>query len=221
MPICWFEPASGSGEGATMFTGLVHEVGTIESFDRTDLGARLRVAARLAPELSEGDSVSVAGVCLTVASSGGTSFEADLMNQTLSVTTLGRLAPVDPVNLEPAVRAGEPLGGHLVQGHVDAVGSVAAITQDGFSRRVRVAAPVGLHRYLAEHGSVTLDGVSLTIAGLAEEGFEVALIPETIERTTLGRLSEGDEVNLEVDLIARYAERLMQGLADRERNPDA
>jgi riboflavin synthase len=204
-----------------MFTGLVREVGTVESFDRTDAGARLELGARLAPQLSEGDSVSVAGVCLTVASSGETSFQADLMNQTLSLTTLGGLEPAEPVNLEPAVLAGEPLGGHLVQGHVDAVGSVAAITQDGFSRRVRVAAPLELHRYLAEHGSVALDGVSLTIAGLTEEGFEVALIPETIERTTLGRLSEGEGVNLEVDLIARYAERLVQGLADRERSPDA
>ena len=204
-----------------MFTGLVREVGAVESFDRTDAGARLRLGARLRPSFSGGDSVSVAGVCLTVTSSGETSFEADLMNQTLSLTTLGRLQPSEPVNLEPAVRAGEPLGGHLVQGHVDAVGAVVATIHDGFSRRVRVAAPAELHRYLAEHGSVALDGVSLTIAGLTEEGFEVALIPETIERTTLGRLSEGDQVNLEVDLIARYAERLVQGLVDRERSPDA
>ncbi len=204
-----------------MFTGLVREIGTVESFDRTDAGARLRLAAGLAPELAAGDSVSVAGVCVTVASSGEASFEADLVNQTLSLTTLGGLEPAQQVNLEPAVRAGEPLGGHLVQGHVDAVGSVVSIVEDGFSKRVRVAAPAELHRYLAERGSVAVDGVSMTIAALPEGGFEVALIPETIERTTLGALSQGDEVNLEVDLIARYAERLMQGLVDRERSPDA
>jgi riboflavin synthase len=204
-----------------MFTGLVREVGTVQSFDRTEAGARLRVEARLASELSDGDSISVSGACLTVASPGPSWFEADLINQTLSLTTLGELEPAQPVNLEPAIRAGEPLGGHLVQGHVDATGRVAAITEDGFSRRIRVAAPAALHRYLAEHGSVAVDGVSLTIAGLAQEGFEVALIPETIERTTLGGLGTGDEVNLEIDLMARYVERLVQGLGDRERSPDA
>ncbi|MGH2924578.1 MAG: riboflavin synthase [Solirubrobacterales bacterium] len=204
-----------------MFTGLVREVGTVESLERTEAGARLRVGAGLAAGLSEGDSISVAGACLTVAACGDGSFAADVMNQTLSLTTLGELGPAEPVNLEPAVRAGEPLGGHLVQGHVDATGTVAAITEDGFSRRVRIATPAELHRYLAEHGSIAVAGVSLTISGLADDGFEVALIPETIERTTLGGLERGDGVNLEVDLIARYAERLVQGLPNRERSPDA
>ena len=138
------------------------------------------------------------------------------MNQTLSLTTLGGLEAGASVNLEPALRAGEPLGGHLVQGHVDGTGEVRAVSEDGFARRLRLAAPRELGRFIVEHGSVAVDGVSLTVAGLAEDGFEVALIPETLDRTTLGELAEGSRVNLEVDLIARYAERLMQGFETKE-----
>jgi riboflavin synthase len=192
-----------------MFTGLIREVGEVDELERTEGGARLRVRARLASGLEAGDSVAVAGACLTVAEPGDDGFAADVINQTLSLTTLGELGPGGQVNLEPALRVGDALGGHLVQGHVDAVGTVAATAADGIARRVRVELPGELRRYVVEHGSVALDGVSLTIAGLDEQGFDVSLIPETLERTTLGELAEGSRVNVEVDQIARYAERLM------------
>jgi riboflavin synthase len=194
-----------------MFTGIVREIGAVERVERTDAGARLRVAAALAEELGDGDSVCVAGACLTVATRDNDAFEADVMNQTLSLTTLGALEVGRHVNLEPALRAGEPLGGHIVQGHVDGTGTVADVVADGVARRIRIAASEGLLRYLVEHGSVTVDGVSLTVAALEEDGFEVSLIPETLDRTTLGSLAARDDVNLEVDVVARYVERLMQG----------
>jgi riboflavin synthase len=194
-----------------MFTGIVREIGTVEELERNDGGARLRVRAELAGELGEGDSVSVSGACLTVASVAVGAFEADIANQTLSVTTLGELEPGAPVNLEPPLKAGDPLGGHLVQGHVDGTGEVRGIQGDGFARRLRLTVPRELGRFIVERGSVTVDGVSLTVAALADDGFEVSLIPETLERTTLGGLANGERVNLEVDVIARYAERLVQG----------
>ena len=200
-----------------MFTGIVREIGTVEELDQSRQGARLRVSAGLAAELAAGDSVSVSGACLTVASASDGAFEAEVMNQTLSVTTLGGLESGGSVNLEPPVRAGDPLGGHLVQGHVDGTAEVLAVSEDGFARRLLLAVPPGLDRFIVERGSVTVDGVSLTVAGLTEEGFEVSLIPETLERTTLGRLAEGGQVNLEVDVIARYAERLVQGLGTKGR----
>ncbi len=197
-----------------MFTGIVREMGTVEEIRRSDQGARLRVGAGLAAELGVGDSVSVSGACLTVVSASDGAFEADVANQTLSVTTLGRLEPGGLVNLEPPLRAGDPLGGHLVQGHVDGTGEVRALRGDGFARRLRLAAPPELGRFIVERGSVAVDGVSLTVAALADDGFEVSLIPETLERTTLGELADGDRVNLEVDVIARYAERLVQGFGE-------
>jgi riboflavin synthase len=201
-----------------VFTGIVREIGTVESLDRDAMGARIRVGASLSGELADGDSVSVSGACLTVAARSDAAFEADVMNQTLSLTTLGDFEPGAAVNLESALRAGEPLGGHFVQGHVDATGAVLASSQDGFSRRLRIVVPVELGRYVVEHGSVAVDGVSLTVAAVAEGWLEVVLIPETLDRTTLGNLGEGSSVNLELDLIARYAERLMQGFAGPERN---
>jgi riboflavin synthase len=201
-----------------MFTGIVREIGAVRRLERDAAGARLRVEARLAAGLARGDSVCVCGACLTVSSLVDGAFEAEVMNQTLELTTLGGLEPGAPVNLEPALRAGEPLGGHLVQGHVDGTGEVLAALQDGFSRRVRVAVPPGLGRYLAERGSVAVDGVSLTVASLADGWFEVALVPETLARTTLGALEVGGRVNLEVDVIARYAERLMQGFIKTPRS---
>jgi riboflavin synthase len=158
----------------------------------------------------------VSGACLTVAEAANGAFEADVMNQTLDLTTLGGMAVGARVNLEPPLRAGDPLGGHIVQGHVDGTGEVASAREDGFARRVRIAMPQELRPYVVEHGSIAVDGVSLTVAALTDDGFEVSLIPETLERTTLGALAVGDTVNLEVDLIARYAERLMQGLRNRE-----
>jgi riboflavin synthase len=203
-----------------MFTGIIKEVGEVEALDRDAAGARLRVRAALAARLGEGDSVAVSGACLTVAAAANGAFEADVMNQTLGVTTLGRMAPGARVNLEPALRAGDPLGGHIVQGHIDGTGEVAEARDDGFARRVRIAMPPELRSYVVEHGSIAVDGVSLTVAALAGDGCEVSLIPETLERTTLARLAAGDAVNLEVDLIARYAERLMQGftVSGRKRN---
>jgi riboflavin synthase len=170
------------------------------------------VRGAVADELAPGDSVSVNGVCLTAAAVADGAFEADVMNQTLSLTALGRLEVGDRVNLEPALRAGEPLGGHLVQGHVDGTGRVAMMSVDGIARRLRILLPAELRRYVAERGSVAIDGVSLTIAAVLPDGIEVALIPETLERTTLGGVEEGSELNVEVDVVARYAERLMQGL---------
>jgi riboflavin synthase len=192
-----------------MFTGIVKELGSVTALDRDDAGVRLRIVASFAGELNEGDSVAVSGACLTAVRLTDESFEADVMNQTLSLTTLGELSEGDPVNLEPALRAGDALGGHIVQGHVDAVGEVRSVTEDGFARRVRIGVPDGLERYLVEHGSVTVAGVSLTVAALADDWFEVSLIPETLDRTTLGSVAEGARVNLEFDVVARYVERLL------------
>ena len=193
-----------------MFTGIIREIGTVGSIERSDAGARLRIAASFAGELAGGDSVSVAGACLTAAALGDGHFEADVMNQTLGLTTLGDLAEGDGVNLEPALRAGEPLGGHLVQGHVDTTATVAGVGADGIARRVAIALPEEYRRLVVEHGSITLDGVSLTVAELTGEGFEVSLIPETLERTTLGDLAPGARANVEFDVIARYVERLLR-----------
>ncbi|HEX3263947.1 MAG TPA: riboflavin synthase [Solirubrobacterales bacterium] len=198
-----------------MFTGIIQEVGTVEALEVTADGARIRVRAAVANELRDGDSVSVNGVCLTVATSGAGGFEADLMNQTLSVTTLGGLGAGGHVNLEPALRAGDPLGGHLVQGHADGTGLVTSVSADGFARRLAIAVPDEVRRYVAARGSVAVDGVSLTVSALGRDGLEVSLIPETLERTTLGELEAGSEVNVEVDVVARYAERLMEGLNER------
>lgn len=192
-----------------LFTGIIRELGRVERVDAGPEGARLRVAAALAGELSAGDSVAVEGVCLTAAELEPGAFEADVMNQTLSLTTLGRLDTGDPVNLELPVLAGQPLGGHLVQGHVDAVATVAGVRAEGLARRLHVTLPSELHRLVVEHGSITLAGVSLTIAALLEDGVEVSLIPETLERTTLGSAATGTELNAEVDVIARYVERLL------------
>jgi riboflavin synthase len=198
-----------------MFTGLVREVGTVEAAERSDAGARLRIRAGLVAELDPGDSIAVAGVCLTAAERGKGSFEADVVNQTLSLTTLGELRPGDRVNLEPALRAGDPLGGHLVQGHADGIATVQEVRDDGASRRLRVEVPAELRRYVVPRGSIALDGVSLTVADAGDAAVEVALIPETLVRTTLGELGEGGHMNVEVDLIARHVERLVQGFTER------
>jgi riboflavin synthase len=201
-----------------MFTGLIEEIGTVEDARRVDGGTRLRVRAALAPRLRAGDSVAVSGACLTVvAAPRDGAFEAEVMNQTLELTTLGELEPGGRVNLESPVRAGEPLGGHLVQGHVDGTGEVTDVVEDGFARRIGVSLEAPLHRYLAERGSVAIDGVSLTVAALRDDGFEVSLIPETLDRTTLGDLEPGARVNLELDFVARYVERLVQRFGEEQR----
>ena len=194
-----------------MFTGLIAEVGSVEAIDRNEAGARLRIAADVGGELAPGDSVAVSGACLTAVDPGPGGFAADVMNQTLELTALGALAPGSPVNLEPAVRASDRLGGHIVQGHVDGTGRVAAVAEDGFARRVRVELPEGLERYVVERGSIALNGVSLTVAGIEGRIVEVSLIPETLQRTTFGTIGAGEPVNVEVDVIARHAERLLKG----------
>jgi len=192
-----------------MFTGIVREIGSVSDVESGPEGARLRIEAGFAGELREGDSIAVEGVCLTATEVSRDDFAADVMNQSLALTTLGELGPGGAVNLEPALRAGESLGGHIVQGHVDGVGELRSVTEDGFSRRLAISVGDGLERYLVEHGSVTVAGVSLTVAALGDAGFEVALIPETLARTTLGALAAGGRVNLEVDVVARYVERLL------------
>ncbi len=194
-----------------MFTGLIAEVGSVEAIDRGEGGARLRIAAEVGGELASGDSVAVSGACLTAVDPGPGGFAADVMNQTLELTALGALAPGSPVNLEPAMRASDRLGGHFVQGHVDGTGRIVAVAEDGFARRVRVELPEALERYVVERGSIALNGVSLTVAGVEGRIVEVSLIPETLQRTTFGTIGAGDPVNVEVDVIARHAERLLKG----------
>jgi riboflavin synthase len=194
-----------------LFTGLVADLGQVVDVERSDAGVRLRVATDLAQELSEGDSVAVNGVCLTATGVDGGAFSTDVMNETLKLSSLAEIATGSPVNLELAMRPTDRLGGHMVQGHVDGVGTVASVVPDGFSRRVTIAAPPGLLRYVVHKGSITVDGVSLTVSGLDARSFTVSLIPETLERTNLGGAEPGTTVNLEVDVLAKYVERLMQG----------
>jgi riboflavin synthase len=198
-----------------VFTGLIADMGAVEGVEAGAGGARLRIRSALAVELSAGDSVAVNGACLTAVSVNGEVFEADVMNQTLEHTSLGPLRAGDRVNLELPLRAADRLGGHIVQGHVDGTGEVAEVSEDGFARRLVIEVPEELRRYVVERGSVTVDGVSLTVSALTDSGFEVSLIPETLERTTLGAATEGTPVNLELDVIARYVERLV-GFTDKE-----
>ena len=199
-----------------MFTGLIEDVGTIESLDRTSDGARLRISTQLAPEVAEGDSIAVNGCCLTATAIDGASFETEAMNQTLEVTALDGIDVGSRLNLELAMKAGDRLGGHIVQGHVDGVGTVAAVEDDGFARRLRVDLPTQLLRYVVDKGSLTLNGVSLTVAQLGNTWAEVSLIPETLERTNLGDLAPGERLNVECDVIAKYVERLMSPFAGKE-----
>jgi riboflavin synthase len=194
-----------------MFTGIITHVGRVEAMTPADGGTRVRVAC---PDLAgsglqAGESIAVAGVCLTVTGFDATGFDADVSGETLRLTTLGGLRPGSNVNLERALRAGDRLGGHLVSGHVDGVGTVATITADGLSQRFSFDPPDALRRYFAVKGSVTVDGVSLTINSVDLGGFGVNLIPHTLAHTTLGTLQPGSRVNLEVDQIARYVERLL------------
>jgi len=200
-----------------MFTGIVQEIGAIERIEaRSGTGAaedrRIEVSfASIARErFNLGDSICVDGVCLTVAAHGASSFSADVSGETLRVTTLGAKAAGARVNLEPALRAGDSLGGHWVSGHVDGIAEVLATANDARSLRVEFSAPKALARYIARKGSVTLDGVSLTVNEVDGVQFAVNLIPHTLEVTTLGTLAAGARVNLEIDTLARYVERLSE-----------
>ncbi|HEX4717473.1 MAG TPA: riboflavin synthase [Thermoleophilaceae bacterium] len=183
-----------------MFTGIVGQMGEVQS-----AGIRLAVRTPLAAELERGDSIAVNGVCLTAVDIADDRFEADVMEETLVRSSLGRLQAGDRVNLELALRVGDRLGGHFVQGHVDATGRIETVEQRDHSRVVRIGAPPDLLRYVVEKGSIAVDGVSLTVVEADAKGFSVSLIPETLERTTLGSAVEGDPVNLEVDMLAKYA----------------
>ena len=200
-----------------MFTGLVADIGSVESARRGDDGARLRIATRLTDEISLGDSVAVNGVCLTATAVDESAFETEAMNQTLTVTALGGVDPGARVNLELAMKASDRLGGHIVQGHVDGVGEVISSEEDGFARRLRIALGPELLRYAVDKGSITLNGVSLTVAALGDDWAEVSLIPETLERTNLGDLGPGDNLNVECDIVAKYVERMIGPLAGKDR----
>jgi len=198
-----------------VFTGLIEDVGTVDSVESGGDGARLRIATRLGAEIEPGDSVAVDGICLTATSADTAGFATEAMNQTLAVTALGGVEAGDRVNLELAMRASDRLGGHIVQGHVDGIGEVVSSEEDGFARRLRVALPVDLLRYAIDKGSITLAGVSLTVAVLGEDWVEVSLIPETLERTNLGRATPGRKLNVECDVVAKYVERIMGPLAGK------
>jgi riboflavin synthase len=195
-----------------MFTGLVEAVGRVGTVETAGQGRRLRVAAPEDPawQLALGESVAVNGVCLTVVEAGAGRLAFDLAEETLRVTTLGELRTGDPVNLERPLRFDGRLGGHLVLGHVDGIGRVTAVRPEGEGARLEVDVPPGLRPLLIPKGSVAVDGVSLTVAGLADTAFAVALIPHTLEVTTLGQRRPGDPVNLEMDVIGKYVQGFMR-----------
>jgi riboflavin synthase len=193
-----------------MFTGLVADLGTVAAVDATDDGVRLRLQTALAGEIDEGDSVAVNGVCLTATEVSADAFAADVMHESLRRSSLGQAAKEgERVNLELSLRASDRLGGHIVQGHVDGVGTVSGVRDDGFSRVVTIDAPPDVLRYVVEKGSIAVNGVSLTVSAISGEAFEVSLIPETLQRTTLGGSDPGTVVNLEVDVLAKYVEKLL------------
>lgn len=200
-----------------MFTGLIQDIGTVSAIETGTDGAKLRIATSLGAEIAAGDSVAVNGACLTATSSDEGGFKTEAMNQTLSATALGGLRDGQRVNLELAMKASDRLGGHIVQGHVDGVGEVVLVEGDGFARRLRVGLEPELMRYVVGKGSIALDGVSLTVAALEDSWAEVSLIPETLERTTLGEAAPGDRLNVECDIVAKYVERLVAPFAGKER----
>jgi riboflavin synthase len=199
-----------------MFTGIIEGVGRIAALEARGGDVRLRVEVGTLPfeAVQPGESIAVNGVCLTVVEFDAVSFAADASNETLSLTTLGTLQVGAPVNLERAMRPTDRLGGHLVSGHVDGVGRVLAIVEDARAQRWRFAAPAALLRYVAKKGSICVDGVSLTVNEVDADGFEVALIPHTVSHTAFAQTQAGDAVNLEIDLVARYVERLLAGRSD-------
>jgi riboflavin synthase len=199
-----------------MFTGLIEDIGRVETVEGDGEGACLRIATRLGPEIGHGDSVAVDGVCLTATAVDAGGFDTEVMNQTLAVTALAGVEAGGRVNLELAMKPSGRLGGHIVQGHVDGVGEVVSLAEDGFARRLRVALAPELLRYTVAKGSITLSGVSLTVADLGEGWAEVSLIPETLERTNLGALGPGDNLNVECDIVAKYVERMIGPLAGKE-----
>jgi riboflavin synthase len=193
-----------------VFTGLIADRGSVVAVQRGGEGATLRIATALADELGDGDSIAVNGVCLTATRVGSGEFEAQAIRETLQRSTLGDLDGGDPVNLELALRADGRLGGHIVQGHVDGVGTIAEIRAEGFSRVLTIACDPMLLPCVVEKGSIALNGVSLTVSASRERRFEVSLIPETLQRTTLGDAAVGERLNVEVDILAKHVQRLLQ-----------
>jgi riboflavin synthase len=193
-----------------MFTGIIEELGTVVGV--ADQGDALRLTVHgplVTSDATEGDSISVSGCCLTVAGAADGSFTADVMRETLTKTSVGTFEPGTRVNLERAVTPSTRLGGHIVQGHVDGTGTVVSRTPSEHWDLVEVSLPAGLDRYLVAKGSITVDGVSLTVVDIGDDAFTVSLIPETLARTTLGLKQPGDVVNLEVDVIAKYVEKMV------------
>jgi riboflavin synthase len=203
-----------------VFSGLIADLGRVADLSAGPDGARIRIETGLADSIEPGDSVAVNGTCLTATSVEAGAFTADAMSQTLGLTSLGSLGPGDAVNLELALRAGDRLGGHIVQGHVDGVGEVVSAEAEGFSTRLRVRLPQELQKFVIPQGSITVEGVSLTVADAGADWIEVALIPETKERTSLGKLGPGSRVNIECDVIARYVERMVSPYGGKV-GPDA
>lgn len=193
-----------------MFTGLIADLGSVVGIERDPDGATLEIATALADELAEGDSVAVNGVCLTATTIKDGAFRAQAMQETLRRSSLERLQSGSRVNLELALRADGRLGGHIVQGHVDGTGAIAGQRGEGFARVLEIKLAPRLARYLVEKGSVAVDGVSLTVSEVHEEGFSVSLIPETLTRTNLGEVQVGDRVNIEADILAKHVERLIE-----------
>ena len=195
-----------------MFTGLIEGLGTLVARESRGGDARLLIEAGtlLFADAVLGESIAVNGVCLTVVAFDTHSFEMDASNETLSLTTLGGLEPGSPLNLERAMKPTGRLGGHLVSGHVDGVGCVTSIQQDARAQRWNFSVPARLSKYIAQKGSICVDGVSLTVNAVEDDGFEVALIPHTVAQTAFARTRVGDAVNIEIDLVARYVERLLQ-----------
>lgn len=193
-----------------MFTGLIADLGAVSALRRDEQGATIAVRTRMAREIEPGDSVAVNGVCLTATRVDGEGFAAEAMLETLERSSLGALEVGSAVNLELPLRPDSRLGGHIVQGHVDGLGTIAEISAEGFSRVLRIEPREDLLRYLVEKGSIAVDGVSLTVSALDERSFSVSLIPETLQRTSLGAAAVGTTVNLEVDVLAKHVERLLQ-----------
>jgi riboflavin synthase len=191
-----------------VFTGLVQDKARVAAIERNGDGVRLTVETRVEP-IARGDSVSINGVCLTAVETGDGRFTADVMEETLRRSSLATLGEGDSVNVEPALQANARLGGHIVQGHVDGLGEIAEVREEGFAHVIRIAALADLLRYVVEKGSIAVDGVSLTVSAVGADWFEVSLIPETLARTTLGDVEPGRAVNLEVDVVAKYVEKLV------------
>jgi riboflavin synthase len=195
-----------------VFTGIVEDLGEIVAVEELTQAKRVTIrSVTVTEDAGEGDSIAVNGVCLTVTSTTGDTFTADVMRETLDRSSLAKAHPGDRVNLERSVRLQDRLGGHLVQGHVDATGTIESRTPDEHWEIVRITLPESISRYVVEKGSIAVDGTSLTVTQVNDDSFEVSLIPETLKRTTLGKKQPGDVVNLEVDVIGKYVERLLSG----------